>query len=54
VEPALAAQFMFEVFDRVGDEGFCPRDASVVQRLVEQAVGRPTNGRPAISSLSPG
>src|SRR5208283_2969193 len=40
VQPALAAHFMLEMLDRIGDEGLFPGDAGVIQRLVEDAAGR--------------
>ena len=40
VQPALAAHFMLEMLDRIGDEGLFPGDAGVMQRLVEDAAGR--------------
>ncbi len=41
VQPALAAQLVFEMLDGVGDEGVGTANAGIGQRLVENASGRP-------------
>ena len=50
VQPPLAAHFVFEVLDRVGDEDVLALDAGVRQRPVQQRgrPGRRTAGRPCL------
>jgi hypothetical protein len=41
VQAPLAAHFMLEMLDGIGDECLLPRDAGVLQRLIKNAAGGP-------------
>ena len=41
MQTLLAKHLMLEVLHGVGDEGLRPRDAGVLQRLIEEPAGRP-------------
>ncbi len=41
MQPSFAAHLMFEMLDRIGDEGVLARNARLLERGVENAAGGP-------------